>query len=302
MLAQLHIKCPSCGVILEVRNPHDEAVKHIVCPQCRKKMSVNFQEQLPKVESQPIEPLYYGLTKIDLHEGVNHIPVPGCEQMEINVVRISDGSCKCIISALSFENAVFLNGMELGKNDKFVLSVGDVIKIAGSEFVYGQQTALPLATPQDESSTKPKKSERDPKGKNKIRPLVIVSAVAVIVAFCLFVLLSKEKSPVTDNDDTTDDTSPEIVETVPKDTINPQEIHPPQPDVIKTTVVNTKPSARQEDEGTYGLEQRSMKGDVSAMYELALSQEKHAIGVNYLKKAAEAGNMEAQELLDQNGW
>ncbi len=36
------IKCPSCGVLLDVRNSQNEAVKMIVCPQCKAQLKVNF--------------------------------------------------------------------------------------------------------------------------------------------------------------------------------------------------------------------------------------------------------------------
>ena len=36
------IKCPSCGVLLDVRNSQNEAVKMIACPQCKAQLKVNF--------------------------------------------------------------------------------------------------------------------------------------------------------------------------------------------------------------------------------------------------------------------
>ena len=36
------IKCPSCGVLLDVRNSQNEAVKMITCPQCKAQLKVNF--------------------------------------------------------------------------------------------------------------------------------------------------------------------------------------------------------------------------------------------------------------------
>ncbi len=36
------IKCPSCGVVLDVKNPTNEAVKFITCPRCRAQLKVNF--------------------------------------------------------------------------------------------------------------------------------------------------------------------------------------------------------------------------------------------------------------------
>lgn len=36
------IKCPNCGVLLDVRNSQNEAVKLITCPQCKAQLKVNF--------------------------------------------------------------------------------------------------------------------------------------------------------------------------------------------------------------------------------------------------------------------
>lgn len=39
------VKCPSCGVVLEVRNSKNEEVKIINCPQCGTALRVRFQRQ-----------------------------------------------------------------------------------------------------------------------------------------------------------------------------------------------------------------------------------------------------------------
>ena len=39
------IKCPSCGVLLDVRNSQNEAVKVITCPQCKTQLRVMFSQQ-----------------------------------------------------------------------------------------------------------------------------------------------------------------------------------------------------------------------------------------------------------------
>lgn len=38
------IKCPSCGVLLDVRNSQNEAVKMITCPQCKAQLRVMFSQ------------------------------------------------------------------------------------------------------------------------------------------------------------------------------------------------------------------------------------------------------------------
>ena len=43
------VKCPSCGVVLEVRNSQNEEVKIIKCPQCGMQLRVRFQQQIDEV-------------------------------------------------------------------------------------------------------------------------------------------------------------------------------------------------------------------------------------------------------------
>ena len=40
----LRIKCPSCGIVLEVRNSKNEKVKKIACPNCHKQLAITFGE------------------------------------------------------------------------------------------------------------------------------------------------------------------------------------------------------------------------------------------------------------------
>ena len=103
MIDQLRIKCPSCGLFLDVTNSRHEAVKAITCPGCKKRLTVDFQE---KPAPKPITPFYYGEMPIALQEGLNQVPIPDCAHLEINVVRLSDGGSKCIVRPLSAEPIV----------------------------------------------------------------------------------------------------------------------------------------------------------------------------------------------------
>lgn len=47
------IKCPSCGVLLDVRNSQNESVKMINCPQCKAQLRVMFSQQ-----QKPTSPSY----------------------------------------------------------------------------------------------------------------------------------------------------------------------------------------------------------------------------------------------------
>ena len=54
------IKCPSCGVLLDVRNSQNEAIKIISCPQCKARLRVVFshpQQQVTPPQSSG-EPQY----------------------------------------------------------------------------------------------------------------------------------------------------------------------------------------------------------------------------------------------------
>ena len=39
------VKCPQCGVILEVKNSKNEAVKNFSCPGCHASLSVTFHKE-----------------------------------------------------------------------------------------------------------------------------------------------------------------------------------------------------------------------------------------------------------------
>jgi phage FluMu protein Com len=48
-----NIKCPKCGVVLEVKNSKNEELKQITCPKCKSLLQVRFSPQ--PVQSEPIE-------------------------------------------------------------------------------------------------------------------------------------------------------------------------------------------------------------------------------------------------------
>ena len=45
------IKCPSCGVVLDVQNSKNEAVKQITCPKCQAVLQVKFPPQQEPLEA-----------------------------------------------------------------------------------------------------------------------------------------------------------------------------------------------------------------------------------------------------------
>lgn len=53
------VKCPKCGVMLEVKNSKNEVQKVIICPKCKTKLKVNFPPQQEPIEA----PTVYGTPK-----------------------------------------------------------------------------------------------------------------------------------------------------------------------------------------------------------------------------------------------
>ena len=45
------IKCPKCGVVLDVKNSKNEEVKQIICPSCKTVLQVKFQPQQEPIEA-----------------------------------------------------------------------------------------------------------------------------------------------------------------------------------------------------------------------------------------------------------
>ena len=102
-MEELRIKCPSCGIILAVRNSKNEAVKRITCPNCKKQLAVTFHEE----------------------------PKPA-QYVEIKMVQLADGSQKTIVRALTDDHIIKVNGERLLKDDEVVLGPDDQLEIDGS--------------------------------------------------------------------------------------------------------------------------------------------------------------------------
>ena len=49
------IKCPSCGVVLDVNNSQNETVKQITCPSCKTALKVKFPPQQDRPQQEPME-------------------------------------------------------------------------------------------------------------------------------------------------------------------------------------------------------------------------------------------------------
>lgn len=292
MLEQLRIQCPSCGIVLDVRNSKHEAVKRITCPNCHKQLAVDFQEEeKPEIPLKPLESLYYGEMRIDLQEGTNQIPLPACDALEIKVVRLKDGNSKCLVHALNDEPAVLVNDEALGKEDEVALAIGDEIKIGETILTYGQQgKVLPSQPPTPPAPKTPK---------HRRWPYVVIALAAIVV--CMFVIkhfnTKKVENPLVEVADTP--TSKHIENNDPPSN-PPTDNSGHQVEIIEEEVVKEVDYTKL---SQYDLVQLANKDDARAQYELGKRYVKGegsntvVLGINYLKEASRNGSSEAQSTL-----
>lgn len=292
MLEQLRIQCPSCGIVLDVRNSKHEAVKRITCPNCHKQLAVDFQEEeKPEIPLKPLEALYYGEMRIDLQEGTNQIPLPACDALEIKVVRLKDGNSKCLVHALNDEPAVLVNDEALGKEDEVALAIGDEIKIGETILTYGQQgKVLPSQPPTPPAPKTPK---------HRRWPYVVIALAAIVV--CMFVIkhfnTKKVENPLVEVADTP--TSKHIENNDPPSN-PPTDNSGHQVEIIEEEVVKEVDYTKL---SQYDLVQLANKDDARAQYELGKRYVKGegsntvVLGINYLKEASRNGSSEAQSTL-----
>ncbi len=299
MLEQLRIQCPSCGIILDVRNSKHEAVKRITCPHCKKQLAVNFEDEVPQAPAKSLGTLYYGEMRIDLQKGVNQIPLPACDALEIKAVRLNDGSSKCLVRALSEKQSIWVNGEPLGKEDEVALAVGDELKIGNAVLCYGQP--LKAVKAQETQTEAPKKQPpQEPKPQVRI-PQWVIASVALLAALVLVWLLwpSKKEGSVPPVVKTT------IADSIVKDTTQKRVASSKTEASPTVTVKETteKVVESPEPQSEYQLEQQALKGNVKAQYELGnklvhRSGSSSIIrGIKYLSLAADNGSTEARNTL-----
>ena len=330
MLEELRFKCPSCGIILEVKNSKHEAVKRITCPNCKKQLAIDFQErQKPYKDPKPISPLYYGEMVISLQEGINHIPLPDCEQLEVNVVKINDGSYKCMVSSLSASHFVKINGNTMEEGEKVVLATGDELQINNTFLSYGIPKKKPTEKPTPKSTKEeetvqqavtPTTDRHSEPSTPKIGPdKWFLSLLALSVCFLLvFLLWPKSDASETVNTKVSSDS-------VIKKTNVPSKVvgHASKRDnyckdesaqkknqekgeqQTSESQANSTPTQKQETKSDYELERLAMEGNVSAQYELGKRWvNKHdsiniVKGIKYLKLASQNGSNEARQALNR---
>lgn len=303
MIEKLYIKCPSCGVILDVKNSHHEAVKRISCPNCKKQLDVDFREKPtePAITSVALPHLYYNQMAITLQEGINRIPIPDCEHLELKLVLLQDGSCKCIVSPLSAEHPVWINGEQMELEDKTVLSVGDEIRIGDTSLVY--EKATKDTVPDEPTIPAP------PKRKARLINygwLMGGATLAIAIILALVLWPKGDQEPVTEPILAVDpNVEPPIIkgdegetEGTDGDKKDPP-INPPGDKIIKEI-----PSVK--DMNLLELELAANNdNNIEAQYELGRRKINSAdsasivLGINYLKKAISNGSAAAQQELER---
>lgn len=305
MIEKLYIKCPSCGVILDVKNSHHEAVKRISCPNCKKQLDVDFREKPtePATTSVALPHLYYNQMAITLQEGSNRIPIPDCEHLELKLVLLQDGSCKCIVSPLSAEHPVWINGEQMELEDKTVLSVGDEIRIGDTTLVY--EKAAKETVPDEPTIPAP------PKRKARLIYygwLMGGATLAIAIILALVLWPKGDQEPVTEPilavDPNVEPPIGNVDESETEDTDGDKKYPPITPPVDKKTKEEKVPSVK--DMNLVELELAANNdNNIEAQYELGRRKINFAdsasivLGINYLKKAISNGSAVAQQELER---
>lgn len=276
-MEKLHIKCPSCGIGLEVKNSKNEAVKRIVCPNCQKQLAVTFREE----------------------------PKPA-QFVEIKMVQLSDGTTKTIVRVLTDEHEIKVNGEILQKDDEVVLASGDNLQVDGRQWM-PQQTSPQITQPAPKPTPSPVPEPApgpapEPTSKSNNRWIMYVAAFAVaILAFILWHKMSnKTEMPL----------EPEAIQSVITDSMAKAEQMP-------TTKKSDKPELKQKEKAkenaapktdlnhlsNYELERMAMSGNAEAQYLIGKRwvNQKDSInvvkGIKYLKLAAQNGSSDARSAL-----
>lgn len=285
-MEELRIKCPSCGIVLEVRNSKNEAVKRITCPNCKKQLAVTFHE-----EPQP------------------------AQYVEIKMVQLTDGSQKTIVRALTDDHIVKVNGERLLKDDEIVLGPDDQLEIDGKP-QFGPKTKpvsaptpatvskpVPASQPQPEPKDEPKGLTPAPEPKRNSWLLSIAIVAVIVAAFVLWQKFSDSKSEAVSIPSADTIVAPRQ-ETGKKDIDTPKPKQEVKKEDSKATEQQpAKPAVANMSE--YDLERMAMKGDAEAQCQLGKrwvnkgDSTNVVKGIKYLKQAAHNGSSEAKSALNK---
>ena len=285
-MESLRIKCPSCGIILEVKNSKNEAVKRIVCPHCKKNLAVTFADVLYK------------------NDGV-----------ELKIVRMTDGGAKYVLRILASDKNVLLNGERLQQGDEIVLMQGDKVKIDQAELVFNSgkleqlsanEKPVKPAMPKAEKTSAPKlqKEEAPKPAKRPSRLPWLLLALFIIAALVLWRVMTPKSPKLETNIDK--DSIAVVLDTVKHKNADKHQTNK-KPDKTNKKEQPEKKIENvetiQDDNDDFSLEVKASKGDTNAQYKLGLrwvtSNDCGNVvkGVKYLEAAARKGHSDAQYAL-----
>lgn len=282
-MEELRIKCPSCGIILDVRNSKNEAVKRIVCPHCKKQLAVTFRE-----EAQP------------------------AQFVEIKMVQLSDGSTKTIIRVLTEGHEVKVNGSPLLKDDEVVLSPGDRLEVDGKDVTpttpllrQTQKTAqkTETETPQPRQTQTVDQPAPEVKSRNYLPYYAAAVVVILLLAIVLWKQSSRQQVPASVRYEVSDTMKGRdyrhSTDKKPASQLRQEQRQKkdkePQPTEAGSTDITSL--------NNYELEKLAMSGHVEAQYQLGrrwvnLHDSINVVkGIKYLKLAARNGSAEARQAL-----
>ena len=298
-MEKLLIKCPSCAIVLEVSNTKNEAVKRITCPNCKKQLAVTFKtaQDKPSQPQQPFGTLYCGATPLTLHEGINQIPLQGDSHLEVEAVRLADGSSKCIVKAQAGGQQLVVNGHPLTTGDKIVLAVGDEVQVGDTRLTFGVRGKEPEAPCQPTQLKAPQKpATKQPKLKRPLPKWPLAAAVFMLMLGLTVWMLwpsadkqvGKPAQPVEVSEEKPAKSQPKPKQQ--KDRKEPKApADQPQPESLKAmSDYELAQEARHDAEAQYELGKRKIarKDSIDIV-----------IGVNYLKLAARNGSSDAEAAL-----
>ena len=170
------IKCPKCGVVLDVINSKNETIKQITCPSCSSALQVKFELQeepieahtyyAPKVsknsgetvlatDSKTHETAYlvYNGIEFPLEMGENIIGRKGNtsnatvqiptddrfmsrQHCRVNVTFLSDGTLKVTLRDYQNKNMTSVNGVTITQGDEIRLSNDDKITMGNTTIIF----------------------------------------------------------------------------------------------------------------------------------------------------------------------
>lgn len=294
----LRIKCPSCGIVLEVRNSKNEKVKKITCPNCQKQLAITFGDM-----AAPVGSLYEGTTRYQLNEGANAIPGIPSGLVELRVVRLKDGTPKHILRALTREQKVSVNGQSLMQDDEVVLQRGDDLRIDVKSFTFdkpGESRPQPsIVKPQKVKPEHKPLQKPEPKPELKPQKTWLLSLLAIVAGILLILFLW----PV----DKTEQPKEEAIDTIlwvikEKERDQKQPVRQETKQEAKKDIQPNKAKSDVASLDQYSLELLANKNDVDAQYELgqrlvrSSGSKNVVLGINWLHKASLNGSSQARQL------